>query len=175
MAGRPDEAAEQESIFQWDSLREVEPHTLPFKEPVHGTTCEVALTSGRTIRVFRAADGHFYFCHGLTFGGKNAPGGAVSPFSGKDVQTILANHYRPLDLETEAVEGDIVVWIEPDGATPHSAILIAPIVPTGKDRLDYSSLLRTKNGKLPEATMTLEILVAGPGSYGESYKVFHRK
>jgi hypothetical protein len=161
-------------IFRWETLREVRRHTLPFKQPIHGTILEVELASGRNVSVFRADDAAFYFCHGLTFGGKEAPGGAVSPFSGQDVAIILANHYRLVDPESGAVAGDVLVWWGPGGQTPHSAIVTSPVIVPGKNYLDYSSLLRTKNGKLPEETMTLERLVDGPESYGESYNVYHR-
>jgi len=136
---------------------------------------EVELTSGHKINVFRADDGEFYFCHGLTFGGKEAPGGAVSPFSGEDVLTILENHYERVDPEVAAVAGDILVWRGPGGETPHSAILTGPAITVGENLLWYGSLLRSQNGRLPEATLTLEQLVAGPGSYGESYIVYRRR
>ncbi|MCI0463603.1 MAG: hypothetical protein L0Z62_42245 [Gemmataceae bacterium] len=171
----PADAAKQEPIFKWETMREVGPHTLPFKEPIHGTIFEVELTGGPKVMVFRADDRQFYFCHGLTFGGKEAPGGAVSPFSGKDVRTIVENHYRLVDPESGAVAGDILVWRGPGGETPHSAILTDPVVPSGKTHLDYRSQLRSKSGKLPEATVTLERLVDGPESYGESYNVYRRK
>jgi hypothetical protein len=119
--------------------------------------------------------GKFYFCHGLTFGGQGAPGGPISPFSGKDVQVILDNHYRLIEPESAAVAGDILIWRGIGGETPHSAILIDPVVLPGTTFLDYRSLLRSKNGTLPEAILTLEQLVAGPGSYGESYNVFRMK
>jgi hypothetical protein len=172
---KPVDASQQEPVFRWETLREVASHVLPFKEPVRGKTFEVELTSGPKVHVFRAEDGQFYFCHGLTFGGKEAPGGAVSPFSGKDVQTIIENHYRLVDPEGVAVAGDILIWWGPGGQTPHSAILTDPVVPPGKNYLDYRSQLRSKNGKLPEAMMTLEKLVDGPESFGESYSVYRRK
>src|ERR1700688_4510454 len=99
-----------ETIFKWETLREVRTDTLPFKEPVHGRILEVELTRGHKINVFRADDGCFYFCHGLTFGGKEAPAGAISPFSGKDVQPILDDHYELVDPQSAAVAGDILVW-----------------------------------------------------------------
>src|SRR5207302_8608658 len=128
---------------------ELGPDTLPFKEPVQGRRFEVELTSGPKVNVFRADDGVFYFCHGLTFGGKEAPGGAVSPFSGQDVRTIMDNHYHLVDRVSSAVAGDILVWRGLGGETPHSAILTDPVVPPGKRYLDYGSLVRSKNGKLP--------------------------
>src|SRR5262249_11627288 len=102
--------AAMDSIFRWETLREARPHTLDYKEPVRGRVFEVELTSGPVVEVFRADDGHFYFCHGLTFGGTEAPGGAVSPFSGKPVQIILANHYTLVAPEAGAVAGDVLVW-----------------------------------------------------------------
>jgi hypothetical protein len=148
---------------------------LHFKEPVKGVHLEVALTSGHKINAFRALDGEFYFCHGLAFGGKEAPGGAISPFSGKDVTAILDNHYIFVSPRSAAMTGDVLVWKGPGGQTPHSAVLIAPaITPAGQD-LEYDSLLLSKNGRLPEAVMSLAKLVDGPESYGESYAVYRRK
>src|SRR5687768_17101732 len=114
-------------------MKDVGPHTLPYREPVHGTIFEVELTSGAKVHVFRADDGRMYFCHGLTFGGKDAPGGLVSAFSGGDVRTILDNHYRPVLPESAAVPGDILVWEESDGNTPHSAVLTDPVVAPGRN------------------------------------------
>jgi hypothetical protein len=172
---KPTPAAEHESIFKWETLREVGSYTLWFKEPVRGKRFVVQLISGPEVNVFRAEDGQFYFCHGLTFGGKAAPGGAVSPFSGQEVRTILEHHYRVVEPESAAVAGDILVWRGLGDDTTHSAILTDPVVSPGKPFLDYRSLLRSKNGKRPEATITLEKLVDGPESYGESYIVYRRK
>src|SRR5438128_1664625 len=72
---KPADTSEPESIFKWDAMCEVGPHALPFQEPVQGKIFEVELTSGHRVNTFRADDGQFYFCHGLTFGGKEAPGG----------------------------------------------------------------------------------------------------
>jgi hypothetical protein len=164
-----------EPIFKWETLKEVGPHSLPYRQPIPGKVFEVELTSGLRVRVFRADEEPFYFCHGLTFGGKEAPGGPVSPFSGRDVQTILDNHYRLVDPESGAIAGDILVWQGPGGVTSHSAILIEAVVSPGMNDLDDTSKLRSKNGRLPEADMSLEQLVAGQEGYGESYKVFRRK
>jgi len=172
---RAAQASEQGPIFRWETIREVRPDTLPFKDPVYGKTFEIELSSGHVVNVFRADDGQFYFCHGLTFGGKEAPGGIVSPYSGKEVRTILEYHYRLVDPESAALPGDIIVWSGPGGETPHSAVLVDPVVLAEKYYLDYSSLLRSKNGQLPERTMTLQKLVEGPEGYGESYNVFRRK
>ncbi len=98
----------------------------------------------------------------------------MSPFSGEHIRTILAHHYRLIEPEAAAVAGDILVWFGPDGKTPHSAILTVAVVISGKDYLDYSSQLRSKNGKLPEAALKLENLVDRPDSYGESYNVYRR-
>jgi hypothetical protein len=164
-----------QSIFRWESMRERGPHILPFKEPLQGVILEVELTSNPVVNVFRADDRAFYFCHGLTFGGKDAPGGPVSPFSGRDVLLILENHFRLLSPEATPIAGDILVWTGPSDETPHSAILTGPVVTPKTSVLDYASVVRTKNGKLPEATMALEKLVDGPESYGEYYRVYRRK
>jgi hypothetical protein len=172
---KPADASEQEPLFKWETMREVAPHALHYEQPVHGKVFEVELASGPKVQVFRADDGQFFFCHGLAFGGKHAPGGAVSPFSGKDVRTILDNHYRLVDLESGAVRGDILVWRGLGDDTPHSAILTEPVVQQGKDCLDYSSKVQTKNGRLPESEMTLERLTGDEFTYGDLFYVFRRR
>jgi hypothetical protein len=167
--------AEREPLFRWDTLCEVGPWTLAYEQPIHGKVLEVQLTSGPKVQVFRAGAGEFYFCHGLTFGGKQAPGGAVSPFSGKDVRTILDNHFRLVDPESGAVPGDILVWKGLGADTPHSAILLEPVVLPGRTYLDDSSKVRTKNGRLPETEMPLERLTGDEFLYGDSFHVFRRK
>jgi hypothetical protein len=162
------------SIFKWETMRELGPHALMYEQPIPGKILEVELTSGPPVRVFRTDDGQMYFCHGLTFGGKDAPGGAVSPFSGSDVLTILENHYQGVHPESAAIAGDILVWAGTGGDTPHSAILTAPVVEPGKDYLDFASRLHSKNGRLPEAETTLEELVEGEQGYGETYNLFRR-
>jgi hypothetical protein len=78
-------------IFKWETLREVGPYDLRYAVPVPGKLYEVELTSGPGVQVWRASDGQQYFCHGLTFGGKEAPGGPISPFSGRPVETIMCS------------------------------------------------------------------------------------
>ncbi len=168
------EFSEQEPVFKWETMRDAGLHTLHYERAVYGRVFEVELLSGPKVQVFRAEDGRFYFCHGLTFGGKHAPGGAVSPFSGKDVRTIVANHYRLVDPESGAVPGDILVWRGLGDDTPHSAIMVEPVVQQGKTFLDGSSKVRTKNGRLPETEMTLERLTGDEYSYGDSFDVFRR-
>jgi hypothetical protein len=172
---KPADALAPEPIFTWETMRQVAARTLPYEQPVPGKVFEVELTSGPKVQVFRGDDGQFYFCHGLTFGGKQAPGGAVSPFSGADVRTILANHYRRVEPESEALPGDILVWTGLGEDTPHSAVLTDPVVRPGLNYLDYSSKVQTKNGRLPEAEMTLERLTGDEFNYGDSFNVFRRK
>src|SRR5579864_7164 len=93
-------------MFKWETMRELCPNTLGYEEPVSGKVLEVELISGPKVQVFRANDGQFYFCHGLTFAATQAPGGPVSPFSGKDVRTILDNHYRLVVLTSFPENGD---------------------------------------------------------------------
>jgi hypothetical protein len=171
----PADASPQESLFKWETMREVGPETLAYEQPVRGKVFEVELTSGPRVQVFRAEGDRFYFCHGLTFGGKQAPSGAMSPFSGKDVRTILDNHYRLVTPESGAVRGDILVWRGLGDDTPHSAILTEPVVQPGKNYLDYSSKVQTKNGRLAETEMTLDRLCGDEFSYGDSFHVFHRR
>ncbi len=171
----PADPIEPVPIFKWESMREIGRHTLRYEQPVHGTVFEVELVSGPMIRVFRSDDGQFYFCHGLTFGGKEAPGGAVSPFSGKDVRSILDNHYRLVAPESDAVRGDILVWKGLDDDTPRSAILSEPIIRERRGHLDYSTKVQSKNGRLPETEMTLDRLTGDEFIYGDSFDVFRRK
>jgi hypothetical protein len=147
---------------------------LPYESPVAGVVLAVELKCGSTVEVFRADDCQFYFCHGLTFGGVHAPGGPVSPFSGRDIQTILDNYYARVDPESQAVAGNILVWHGLDPEKPHSAILILPVITQGANLLDDDTLLRSKNGKMAESEYTLFNLTDGPNSYGESYNVYRR-
>lgn len=168
-----DPAAGPETIFRWDTLREIGPYPLRYSgQSVPGKVYEVELGSGETIRVWRAEDGREYFCHGLTFGGKEAPGGPVSPFS-NFVPTILGRHYVPVP-EAQAQAGDILVWRGVDAnEVEHSAILTGPVLEAGKDYLGYSTRLQTKNGINPETNLALGNLIED--FYGESYNVFRRK
>jgi hypothetical protein len=168
-------SGDREGIFRWDTIQVVGPDTLPFSRPVVGYTVEVELTSGRRIHGFRAADGVSYFCHGMTFGGTSAPGGAVSPYSGREVATILEDFFLRLDDEAEASAGDIIVWYDSSGRPIHSALLIYPVVLPETARLANASLLRSKNGMLPEADYSLGDLVIQPDGYGEAFAVFRRK
>ena len=98
---------------------------------------------------------------------------AKDPSSG--LRTILDNHYRRVDAEASAVRGDILVWRGLGNDTPHSAILTEPVVQEGKNYLDYSSKVQTKNGRLPETEMTLERLTGDEFTYGDSFNVFRRR
>jgi hypothetical protein len=178
MADRHDSekpANEPANIFRWETLRVIGPRVLRYTEPVSGITLEVELSSGSRVQVFRAEDGEFYFCHGLAFGSKDAPGGAVSPCSGAAVGTILREYYALVLPEAAGVESDILVWYNAEGDPIHAAILLKPVVTPGTDRLDYATMLRSKNGRLPEQEMTLESLVVGEDSYGETYRVYRRR
>lgn len=150
----------------------VGPYDLRYAVAVPGKMYEVELTSGPTVRVWRADDGQQYFCHGLTFGGKEAPGGPVSPFGGQPVETILQQHYQPV-VESGATPGDILVWkgVAPD-STPHSAVLTDVVVAPGESLLDEASRLQSKNGILPEQNLTLGKLIE---AYGEAYNVFRSR
>ncbi len=140
---KPADASEQEPIFKRETMREVGPHTLFYDQPVHGKVFDVELTSGPRVRVFRADDGEFYFCHGLTFGGKQAPGGAVSPFSGKDVRTILDNRYQVVVPESDAVRGDILVRNE-ESFPMTEATTIASLPAKSQDQPPLACRLRPK-------------------------------
>jgi hypothetical protein len=125
-------AAEHESIFRWDTLKETGPYVLRYSDlSVPGKAYEVTLRSGETVRVWRADDSRQYFCHGLTFGGKAAPGGPISPF-GEYVPTILRRYYE-LVPEDQARAGDILVWRGLDADdVQHSAILTGPVLTGGE-------------------------------------------
>lgn len=167
----PANPGEQPSIFKWETLREIGADNLQREKGVIlGKMCEIELTSGKTVRVWKADDGQQYFCHGLTFGGKEVPGGVISPYTGAAVETILQEHYQMIP-EGQARAGDILVWrgITPE-TTPHSAILTAPVVVEGKGYLDESTMLLTKNGLSPETAMALGTLIHN--FYGESYNAY---
>ncbi len=174
-AGPPTPAGDGGQFFKWETLEEADPHVLRFQgQPVPGKTFEVELTSGTKVRVWRSDDGQQYFCHGLSFGGKEAPGGPISPYTGEPVEAILREHYQMIPNEASARPGDVFVWrgLAPE-STPHSAVLTEVVVVPGKDLLDqHATTLRTKNGLSPETDMTLIQLL---GIYGETYNVYRRR
>jgi hypothetical protein len=167
----PDETEEQ-PIFCWETLREVGRETLRYQTgAIPGQVCEVELTSGQKVTVWRSDDGQEYFCHGLTFGGKTAPGGALSPY-GKEIPTILREQYE-LVPESQARAGDILVFRGIDAnEVVHTAVLTAPVLAPGGNQLDYSARVQSKNGSKPEANLTLELLIL---EYGESYDTYRRR
>jgi hypothetical protein len=161
-------------VFRWETLRIVEPCVLPYENPIYGVTVEVELVSGMAVKCFRADDGRFYFCHGLTFGGADAPGGAVSPYSRDEVGKILAGLHEEI-ADARAAPGDVLVWYGANGEAIHSAIVVLPVaLPNGKV-LDYATVVRSKNGRRPAADTTLRRLVDDPDGYGESYRAYRRK
>lgn len=169
----PIDTSEPEPLFKWETMKEVAPHALHYQDrTVPGKIVEVQLTSGDQVRVWRADNGQEYFCHGLTFGGKAAPGGVISPLA-DHVPTILRGHYEALP-DAQARAGDILVW---RGASAddvaHSAVLTGPFITQGTKVLDYETRLQTKNGILPETSMTLGQLIEH--FYGESYQVYRRR
>jgi hypothetical protein len=106
---RPADVGRSGPLFQWDPLTEVGTQELRYQDrTVPGRILEVEMTGGEKVRLGRADDGREYFCHGLTFDGKEAPGGAISPL-GDHVPTILRVHYQAV-AETQARAGGIVVW-----------------------------------------------------------------
>jgi hypothetical protein len=163
------------SLFKWETLKAISTLELRFKsQTVPGKFLEVELSSGSKVLVWRADNGLDYFCHGLTFDGKVAPGGIISPF-GNQVPTILTGHYDAIS-EREARPGDILVWRGGSAIdVVHSAILTDLVVTPGTNYLDYSSRLQTKNGINPETTLSLQELIEQPGGYGESYSVYRRR
>jgi hypothetical protein len=163
---------EEPPIFKWDTMREIGQDNLQYQSgTILGKVFEVELTSGLQVTVWRSEDGQQYFCHGLTFGGKQAPGGAVSPY-GKEIPTILREHYVPV-LESEARPGDILVFRGTDANdVVHSAIITSPVIAPGENYLDYSTRVQSKNAIRPEANLSLEAIIL---EYGESYNTYRRR
>jgi hypothetical protein len=168
---KPAKTAE-EPIFRWDTIHEVGQETLRYRTgAIPGKVCKVELTSGPTVTVWRSDDGQHYFCHGLTFGGKEAPGGAISPY-GIEVPTILRGHYD-LVPESQARPGDILVFTGADADdVVHSAALTDPVLVQGTENLGYSTRLQSKNGNKPERNLDLEALIL---EYGEAYDAYRRR
>lgn len=162
-----------DEIFRWESLRMGGRADMrPKGQLVTGRTGEVELTTGGVIEVWRSEDGKEYFCHGLTFGGKSAPGGPVSPYSGVPVERII-HAFFDMVVEAETRPGDILVWSDTvRGIASHSAIVIAPIVDPDLQLLDPSSRLLSKNGFQPESETTLAALLR---FYGEWYNAYKRR
>jgi hypothetical protein len=164
--------AEEKPIFKWETMREVGQETLRYQcRAIPGKVYEVELTSGPIVTVWGSDDGQRYFCHGLAFGGKEAPRGAISPY-GKEIPTLLRGHYDQVP-ESQARPGDILVFQGADAnEVVHSAVLTSPVVVQGSNQLDYSTRVQSKNGSKPEANLLLEAIIL---EYGESYNVYRRR
>jgi hypothetical protein len=163
-----------EPLFEWETLQEAGRLDLQYQgKTVPGKVYDIQLTSGPVVRVWRSEDCQQYFCHGLTFGGKQAPGGPVSPFTGKSVETLLEWHYDII-AEEQARPGDILVWRGPTPeTTPHSAVLTDARLDPRQSYLDETATrLQTKNGLSPEANLSLGQLIS---IYGESYNVYRKR
>src|SRR5438105_4225786 len=50
----PTDTAKPGSLFKWETVTTIGPHTLNYEQPVSGSKLTVELTCGRTIEVFRA-------------------------------------------------------------------------------------------------------------------------
>ena len=87
----------------------------------------------------------------------------------------MEGYYEIVTPESAAIESDILVWTDADENPIHTLILLTPVTLPNSDRLDYATLLRSKNGNLPEADMSLESLAAGIEGYGENYCVYRRR
>jgi len=142
------------SLFRWGTIKETGTQYIQHQGVSYpGKVLEVGIVSGSVILAWRADDLQQYFCHGLTFGGKAALGGPISPFTGWSVEAILADCFFRITDEADAQTGDILVWIglAPE-STPHSAILTTTAVDPGLDYLDeHTTTLQSKNGLNPNS------------------------
>ena len=86
---------------------------------------------------------------------------------------VILQAFYDLIPEATAKPGDILVWrgIAPI-TTPHSAVLIDPVLVPGRTYLADTAILRSKNGMRPEAEITLDLINK---DYGESYNVYRRR
>jgi len=165
---------DQESMFKWETLKEVGTQDLQHQGQVYpGKVYEVQLTNGQRINAWVADDRLQYFCHGLTFGGKDAPGAPVSPFTGRPVETILEGYYHPIP-DSQARANDILVWKGvPPETTPHSAILTEARLEPGEEYLsETTTRLQTKNGLFPETNVPLRDLIR---IYTDNYNAYRRR
>jgi hypothetical protein len=129
---------------------------------------EVKTSKGHTIQVTkliagqaaRAGTDPSYICHGLSFGGTNAPGGPFSPVDGAAAKTILADAFKQTPRPGI---GDLIVFYDPDGNVKHTAVVIGtyPVL-----------VLVTKNGIAPLTEMTIFELIQ---LYGDSFEFRTRK
>jgi len=136
-----------------------------------GDNYEVKTDAGNSIIVWKPhrnqAEHHRYWCHGLTFGGKRAPGGPFSPYTGPSVQQIIKDEWDELWCCNIAKKGDIIVW----SGTRHSAILTKVAV-KGSKIDENNSRLDTKNGMEPEKKLSLKQINA---TYGNKYTCYTKK
>ncbi len=161
-------------LFRWDTLRVVGPQSLWYPLNVSGSIVEAELVDrpGTWISAWKPDDGVTYFCHGLTFGGSQAPGGPVSPISSNSIQTIVGASFREIGNESLARPGDIVVWTDPiTGVVNHSAIVFDVRIDRIRNCLDLDAEFLSKEGIDPLRIVNLDEMSQ---TYGGMYKVYLR-
>jgi hypothetical protein len=110
-------------ILDWGRARLVGPSNVNghgdgqrFEIPLRGGGVAHAWRPGASVR----GDAR-YWCHGLSFGGVNAPGGPFS-IDNRDVDRVLRAGYNQFPIRS-ARAGDVVIWRRRNGDVAHSAIL----------------------------------------------------
>jgi hypothetical protein len=163
---------QQGAGIDWESLRPIGPEVA---DGIPGTRSVGRTHAGEGVAVWKGENGE-YFCHALTFGGKEAPRGPFSPHA-EAVDTLLAagRGYRPVEVH-EARAGDVVVWR--DRSTDrvlHSALLVNVEVYQSRGQSffdDVTTTLRSKNGaNAPEG---ISILLDLDAQYGTTRSVFRK-
>jgi hypothetical protein len=132
-------------------------------QAVPGEFWTVKTTKGTPILVWKGTTKDVpYFCHGATFGGDKAAKGPFSPL-GNEVPTIIKEGYTEVTDLAKIKKGSVLVITGPAGNVLHSAIFSTVVITNGEVDLG-KTMLDTKNGTLPRATMSLGDLF-GPNLY----------
>jgi hypothetical protein len=159
--------------IDWESLQPIGPEVA---DGVPGTRYVGRTYAGEAVAVWKGENGE-YFCHALTFGGKEAPRGPFSPHA-EAVDTLLApgRGFRSVEVH-EARTGDVVVWRDRStNRVLHSALLetVVRFLSRGLSFFDDEmTTLRSKNGaKDPETISTLLDLDL---RYGTTRRVYRKE
>jgi hypothetical protein len=159
--------------IDWSTLQLVGPED---GDGVPGNRYVGKTYAGTIVVVWKGENGE-YFCHALTFGGKDAPNGPFSPH-GATVDILMSSGGFRLIEVSESQIGDVIVWRERrTDRVIHSALLenVDVYLAQGGEHFfdDVSTILRSKNGaKAAEGTFTLLDLDT---QYGTTRKVYRRE
>ena len=158
------EGLDPAGLVDWTPIELLDAHNTPWEnDPEVGEAWSAKTDKGRTITIWKPANGTTYWCHGFTFGGSSAKGGPFSVW-GQDVPKILEDDGWKQVSGATAKPKDIVVFYDAKGGVAHTGIL-AQVAAPGAKLDEAKTTVDSKEGKRDRSTKSLGALVKEYGEY----------